>query len=75
VDFVNIIAVAEEGGRVPEVMANQAQYYEEEATRRLAVLTRIAGFGVWLFVASLIIMAIFRLASIYFNALNQAGGF
>jgi type IV pilus assembly protein PilC len=75
VDFVNIIAVAEEGGRVPEVMANQAHYYEEEATRKLAVLTRVAGFGVWLFVAILIIMAIFRIAGIYLNALNQVGGF
>jgi type IV pilus assembly protein PilC len=75
VDFVNIIAVAEEGGRVPEVMANQAHYYEEEATRKLAVLTRVAGFGIWLFVAILIIMAIFRIAGIYINALNQAGGF
>jgi type IV pilus assembly protein PilC len=74
-EFVNIIAVAEEGGRVPEVMANQALYYEEEATRKLAVLTRIAGFGVWLFVAILIIMAIFRIAGIYINAINQAGGF
>jgi type II secretory pathway component PulF len=75
VDFVNIIAVAEEGGRVPEVMGNQAHYYEEEATRKLAVLTRVAGFGIWLFVAILIIMAIFRIAGIYLNALNQAGGF
>jgi type IV pilus assembly protein PilC len=73
-DFVNIIAVAEEGGRVPEVMANQSEYYEEEATRKLAVLTRFAGFGVWVFVAILIIMAIFRIAGIYINAINQAAG-
>jgi len=72
IDFVNVIAVAEEGGRVPEVMANQAQYYEEEATRKLTVLTRMAGFGVWLFVACLIIMAIFRIAMLYLNAINDA---
>jgi type II secretory pathway component PulF len=73
-DFINIIAVAEEGGRVPEVMENQAKYYEEEAERKLTLLTRFAGMGVWLLVATLIVMAIFRLALFYINILNQAAG-
>jgi type II secretory pathway component PulF len=73
-EFLNIVAVAEEGGRVPEVMANQAEYYAEEAERRLAVLTRVAGFGVWLFVATLIVIAIFRIAMIYINTVNAFAG-
>jgi type IV pilus assembly protein PilC len=73
-DYVNIIAVAEEGGRVPEVMVNQAQFYEEEAGRRLVLLTRAAGFAVWAFVAILIIMAIFKIFSIYVNAISNLAG-
>jgi type II secretory pathway component PulF len=71
-EFLNIIASAEEAGRVPEVMGHQAQFYEEEATRRLAVLARVAGFAVWCFVATLIIMAIFRIFNLYLGAINQA---
>jgi type IV pilus assembly protein PilC len=73
-DYVNIIAVAEQGGRVPEVMVNQAQYYEEEAGRRLVLLTRAAGFFVWAFVAILIIIAIFRIFNIYLSAINGLAG-
>jgi type II secretory pathway component PulF len=71
-EFLNLVAMAEEGGRVPEVMANQAKYYEEEAERRLAVLTRLASFGVWLFVACLIILAIFKIFGLYMSAINNA---
>jgi type IV pilus assembly protein PilC len=73
-DYVNIIAVAEQGGRVPEVMVNQAQYYEEEAGRRLVILTRAVGFAVWAFVALLIIAAIFKIFSIYVNAISNLAG-
>jgi type IV pilus assembly protein PilC len=71
-EFLHILAVAEEGGRVPEVMRQQAEQYEEDAERRLAVLTRMASFGIWLFVASLIVLAIFRLYFyIYMPYLDQ----
>jgi type IV pilus assembly protein PilC len=69
--FLNIVAVAEEAGRVPEVMGKQSENYEEQAETRLAILTRAAGFGVWLFVACLIILAIFRIFGIYISAINQ----
>jgi len=61
--FLDIVAVAEEGGRVPEVMRQQAEAYEDEIKLRLTVLARMAGFGVWLVVAILIIIAIFRIVS------------
>lgn len=70
-DFLHLVAVGEEGGRVPEVMRTRAKQYEEEAEMRLKVLTRIAGFGVWLVVAMLIITAIFRLARTYFGIYDQ----
>ncbi len=71
-DFLNIVETAEEGGRVPEVMEQQARFYQEESSLRLKVLTRVAGFGVWLLVAILIIVAIFRIFFIaYLGPLNQ----
>ncbi|MBV9122644.1 MAG: type II secretion system F family protein [Planctomycetes bacterium] len=59
--FRDILANAEETGQVPEVMNHQAMFFEEEAERRLRILTRAAGYIVWLFVAILIIVAIFRI--------------
>jgi type IV pilus assembly protein PilC len=67
-EFRNIVAVAEESGRVPEVMRQQAAYYEEEAGRRMSALAAAAGWGVWAIVAALIIVAIFR---IFFTYLGQ----
>jgi type IV pilus assembly protein PilC len=71
-EFLGIVATGEESGRIAEVMRQQAKYYEEETERRMAILTRLAGFGVWLFVAILIIIAIFRLVTkIYLEPLDQ----
>src|SRR5262249_22205937 len=69
-DFLNLVASAEEGGRVPEIMRHQALYYQEEASRRLKALTRAASFGVWMLYAAFMIFAIFRLGSVYFSALG-----
>jgi type II secretory pathway component PulF len=72
-DFLDIVANAEEGGRTPEVMEKQAEFYQEESSLRLRVLTRVAGFGVWLVVAVVIIAMIFRIAmTAYIGPLNDA---
>jgi general secretion pathway protein F len=64
--FVDILANAEEGGRVSEVMQHQADFYEDEVRRRLTILSRAASWGVYAGVACLIIFMIFRIAlSIY----------
>jgi type IV pilus assembly protein PilC len=64
--FINILANAEEGGRVSEVMQHEADFYEEEVRRRLTILSRAASWGVYVGVAGLIIFMIFRIAlSIY----------
>src|SRR5262249_14468917 len=70
-EFVNIVATAEHGGRVPEVMRQQSEYYQEEAERRLRLLTIAAGFGVWLIVAVLIILTIFRIFFTYLGLLDS----
>jgi type II secretory pathway component PulF len=68
--FMSMVAMAEEGGRVPEILRHQAEYYHEESSRRLTTLTKMATGGVWLLYAIFMIVAIFKIASIYLNALK-----
>jgi type IV pilus assembly protein PilC len=68
--FMSMVASAEEGGRIPEMMRHQADYYYEEAARRLTALTRVATFGIWLIYAIFMVIAIFRIANIYLSALQ-----
>src|SRR5262249_57793943 len=49
-DFQHMIAVAEESGTLDQALAHQAEHYHEESGRRLAMLTSLAGYGVWAFV-------------------------
>ena len=72
-DFVNILANAEEGGRVAEMLRHQAEHYEEEASRRLTVLTKVAGWGIWMVVAGLMIFLIFRMYLTYFQQFDKLG--
>ena len=72
-DFRNILAGAEEAGRLADVLRHQADHYEEESGRRLAVLTSVAGYGVWLVIGTLLVVTIFRLYFSYFSLLNTAG--
>ncbi|HWG44961.1 MAG TPA: type II secretion system F family protein [Gemmataceae bacterium] len=69
-DFQHMIVVAEESGTLDQVLTHQAAHYHEESGRRLAALTSLAGYGVWLFVALIIIMAIFRIANWYIGLLG-----
>lgn len=70
-EFIEVIAVAEVGGQIPEVMIRQGEFYREEAARRLTFLTKVAGYLVWAMVAIMIIWAIFRIAGVYFAAVGQ----
>jgi type IV pilus assembly protein PilC len=70
-EFLNIVATGEEAGRLPEVMGHQAEYYQEEAARRMKILTALAGWGVYAFVAVMIIWAIFRIYGTYIGILNS----
>jgi type II secretory pathway component PulF len=69
-DFINILQVAEESGRLTEVMQQQAGFYQEEAGRRMTFLTHVATWGVWLTVGILIIYCIFRIALTYISLLD-----
>ena len=65
------MATAEQGGQIPEMMKHQAEYYEEEASRRLVLLTRAAGFAIWVGVACLIIWVIFRIVLNYIGMIES----
>jgi type IV pilus assembly protein PilC len=60
-DFRHILAVAEESGQLSEVLRHQGDHYQEEAGRRLRVLTAVAAGTVWLLTAGFVIFLIFRL--------------
>ena len=68
--FLQMVAAAEEGGRVPEMMAHQAEYYHEEASSRLATLTKLFSFLIWLLYAAFMVYAIFQIASLYLGAMG-----
>ena len=70
-ELIEIVAVAEVSGQIPEVMIRQAAHYREEASCRLKTLTKFTGYGVYAFVALLMIVAIFKIASLYLGILNQ----
>jgi type IV pilus assembly protein PilC len=70
-DFLATMAVAEESGRLSEVLRHQADHYDEEAGRRLALLTNLCSYGVWIFVGGLIIFMIFRLFTSYIGEINK----
>jgi type IV pilus assembly protein PilC len=69
-DFLNILAVAEESGRLSEVLQHQTAHYQDEANRRMKVLAYLANGVVWLVVGAVIITAIFKLYSYYFSVWN-----
>jgi type II secretory pathway component PulF len=69
-DFRNMVAVGEEGGRVPEIMRHQARHYHEESERRLTALTRLATGGVYVAYIIFMVIAILKVAGLYLGALG-----
>lgn len=70
-EFLHILAVAEESGRLSEVLQHQATHYQEESERRLKTLAFLANGAVWLLVGAVLITAIFKLYSSYLGFLNS----
>jgi type IV pilus assembly protein PilC len=59
--FLGTIAVAEESGRLPEVLRNQAEEYDEEARRRLSVVNKIVSYLIWLGILGIMAFAVIRI--------------
>lgn len=70
-DFLDALEVGERSGRLPETMAILSDQYQDQAQRTLAALTVLAGFGVWVIVAMIIIFMIFRLAMFYIGMIGD----
>jgi type II secretory pathway component PulF len=71
VAYIDAVTVGEESGRLVETLAILSRQQHEEARSALAVLTKLAGFAVWLLVASLLITMIFRLAGFYTGTIQN----
>jgi type II secretory pathway component PulF len=70
-DFMEMVVSSEASGSVPEMMRHLAAQYQEEAGRKMTMLTRIAGGAVGCGVAAFIIWAIFKLYFIYFGMIER----
>jgi type II secretory pathway component PulF len=71
-EFLDAVQVGEDSGRLVESLAVLARQYRERSDLAMFVLTRVAGYGVWLVIATIIILLIFRLAGFYLGALRDA---
>jgi type IV pilus assembly protein PilC len=69
-EFLDMVAVGEESGRVPEVLRHQAGHYAEEAQERMTALSRAIAGAVWLAYVVFMAAAIFQIAGIYLRALG-----
>ncbi len=72
-EFRHILSVAEESGRLTEVLRQEAEHYHDEANRRMAALTTAMTVLVWLVVAGFIISFVFHIFTQYLDLFNQVG--
>jgi type IV pilus assembly protein PilC len=71
-EFRQTILVAEESGRMSEVMERLAENYREEAARKLKDAARFTSWLIYALVAIFIIICIFSIAGAYIGAINNA---
>lgn len=70
--YLSSVAIGEESGHLPEVMAQHAEEYDQEARRRITVLNRLLATLVWLTVAGFVIFLIFRVfTQMYLGSLDK----
>ena len=60
-EYMDVVHIGEESGQLAEVMKKLTTQYREEAVRKLKLLTMIAGGGVYLGVAVMVIVVIMRI--------------
>jgi type II secretory pathway component PulF len=71
-EFLSAVAVGEDSGRLPEVLRQQAEYYDDVSKRRLAFLNRVLTAGVWVGVATVVIYSIFMIfKNAYLGNINK----
>ena len=71
--YLSAASVGEVSGHMPEVMHQQAEYYDELAQRRIAGLYTILGYLVWVGVAVFIAFLVLRLVTVfYIGAIDES---
>jgi type IV pilus assembly protein PilC len=70
-EFLHILEVAEESGKLSDVLEHQSEHYHEVAGRRLTVLTAMASALIWLITAIFIIVMIFRFFLMYLKLIDS----
>ena len=71
-EFLDTLQVGEDSGQIVETMARLSKLYQAKASAAMATLAVIGGFLIWLLVAAILIMLIFRVAFFYLNTINNA---
>jgi type II secretory pathway component PulF len=72
-DFLDTLAVGEQSGKVVESMGNLARQYQDRARMAMAAIAVIAGIGVIILIAGLIVALIFRIfITSYLGPINDA---
>ena len=72
-EIMSALHLGEETGRLAEVMKKQAEYFREEARRKMRTLAYIAGGGVYAAIALMLIVVIFQIVmSVYIGPINDA---
>ncbi len=74
-DFLDAVQVGEESGKLSESLLKLAEQYQDRARTAATGLTVAASIAVWLFVAMILILMIFRLFGAYMGILRDVGGF
>lgn len=69
--IVDAISVGERSGRLSETMELLSEQYQDESRAALSIITKLAGMGVWVMVAGMIIFLIFRIFSFYTGVLKS----
>jgi type IV pilus assembly protein PilC len=71
-EFLDAVLVGEQSGRLVESLAVLSRQYHERADAAMRILTVLAGCAVWVLIAGIIIMVIFRIFFFYLHAIEQA---
>lgn len=72
VEYLQVVATAEETGTVPEQLDRLSHLFDEDARRAMSRLTMLFSGAIWLCVTGLIIFFIFRIAMLYVGTINDA---
>ena len=70
-EFVGVVEVGEQSGRLSESLEHLFNQYQDRADSLAGGLATAATFAVWMLVAAFIVFLIFRVASFYVGTINS----